>query len=98
MSGVNVTFEEMKKAEKKLKDKKDDLEKELDGLEKYVEGLVRDGFVTESASQAFDDSFKEFTRGAKKTVGGLEGMGDFLKGAADGLRQFDQDLARQMKG
>ena len=43
---------------------------------------MKDGYTTRKGSQAFEDSFKELTKGAKDTVEGLTGMAKFLTNAA----------------
>ncbi|XVV39546.1 WXG100 family type VII secretion target [Streptomyces sp. CA-100214] len=57
----------------------------------------RGGYVTKSSSKAFDDNFDEFTKGAKDTLDGLDGMGDYLTTAADKFEQIDEELAKQAR-
>ncbi|OON78394.1 TIGR04197 family type VII secretion effector [Streptomyces tsukubensis] len=87
----------MHKAAGKLTEAKEKIDDKLDALERYVEGLVKDGYTTRKGSQAFEESFKEFKRGAKETIEGLEGMGKFLTNAAKAYEELDQDLANGVK-
>ncbi|GAA2132530.1 WXG100 family type VII secretion target [Streptomyces synnematoformans] len=95
---VDVTYQDMRDAAKRLKDERQDIDRKLDDLRKYIQSLVSDGYVTGRSSKQFDQSFDEFTTGAKKTIEGLEGMGDFLKAAADAFENLDSELEKGLKG
>jgi WXG100 family type VII secretion target len=95
---VDVTYQDMKDAAKKLKDDKVDINKTLHALKKYIDHLVSSGYVTGRSSKQFDQSFTEFTQGATKTIEGLEGMGDFLKQAAEAFENLDHELEKGLKG
>jgi WXG100 family type VII secretion target len=95
---ADITYEEMHRAASRLSSEKEKLDEKLDGLEKYIEGLVKDGYTTRKGSQAFEDSFKEFTKGAKDTVEGLTGMAKFLTNAAKAYEDLDDELAKGVKG
>ena len=62
---ADITYDEMHKAATKLTDAKDKIDEKLDSLERYIQGLVKDGYTTRKGSQAFEDSFTEFKKGAK---------------------------------
>ncbi|MBT2398717.1 WXG100 family type VII secretion target [Streptomyces sp. ISL-100] len=74
------------------------MEEKLTSLESYVADLVANGYTTRKGSQAFEDSFKEFSKGAKDTIEGLTGMADFLKNAAKAYEDLDEELAKGVKG
>ncbi|GGV65352.1 MULTISPECIES: WXG100 family type VII secretion target [Streptomyces] len=95
---ADITYEEMRTAAGKLNDAKDKIDEKLDALERYVENLVKNGYTTRKGSQAFEDSFKEFKKGAKDTIEGLTGMGKFLTSAAKAYEDLDDDLAKGVKG
>ncbi|MCF3123814.1 MULTISPECIES: WXG100 family type VII secretion target [unclassified Streptomyces] len=91
---LDVTYQDMRDAAKHVVKEKDKLNEKLDGLKKYIKNLVETGFVTKSASKAFDENFDEFVEGAKKTLEGLDGMGDYLTNAADKYEQIDDELGK----
>lgn len=95
---ADITYDEMHRAAGKLTDAKEKIDEKLDSLERYVEGLVKDGYTTRKGSQAFEESFKEFKKGAKDTIEGLEGMGKFLTNAAKAYESLDDDLAKGVRG
>ncbi|MCL2515718.1 MAG: WXG100 family type VII secretion target [Microbacteriaceae bacterium] len=93
MANLNVTYGDMTSAAGRLTSGKDDLVSKLNELQTLVNQLVSDGFVTDSASGAFHESYTQFTHGATQAVNGLDGMSQFLSKAADALQQTDQSLA-----
>ncbi|MFE9249974.1 WXG100 family type VII secretion target [Streptomyces sp. NPDC007088] len=95
---ADITYDEMHRAAGKLTDAKDKIDEKLDSLERYIEGLVKDGYTTRKGSQAFEESFKEFKKGAKDTIEGLEGMGKFLTNAAKAYEDLDDELAKGVRG
>lgn len=94
---LDVTYQDMRDAAKHVVKEKDKLNEKLDGLRKYIANLVESGYVTKSSSKAFDENFEEFTNGAKTTIDGLDGMGDYLTTAADKFEQIDEELAKSAK-
>jgi WXG100 family type VII secretion target len=92
--GVKVTYEQMQHAAKKLQTGKTDIESLLDQLKNQVDHLVSDGFVTDSASGQFQGSYEEFTKGARETIGGLDGMSEYLNNAVTHFQELDQNLAK----
>ncbi|AXQ56574.1 MULTISPECIES: WXG100 family type VII secretion target [Streptomyces] len=94
---LDVTYQDMRDAAKHVVKEKDKLNEKLDGLRKYIANLVESGYVTKSSSKAFDENFDDFTKGAKKTMEGLDGMADYLTMAADKFEQIDDELAKSAK-
>lgn len=94
---LDVTYDDMRSAAKHVVKEKEKLQEKLDGLRKYIANLVEGGYVTKSSSKAFDDNFDEFTKGAKETLDGLDGMGNYLTTAADKFEQIDEELAKQAR-
>ncbi|QIP71980.1 WXG100 family type VII secretion target [Streptomyces sp. VN1] len=94
---LDVTYDDMRSAAKHVVKEKEKLQEKLDGLRKYISNLVEGGYVTKSSSKAFDENFDEFTKGAKETLDGLDGMGNYLTTAADKFEQIDEELAKQAR-
>jgi WXG100 family type VII secretion target len=98
VANVSVTYEEMKSQATKLAAGRQDIESKLNELKGQVDNLVAGGFVTDSASAAFQTSYDEFTKGASQTIEGLDGMGNYLNKAAEAFQSVDSELASALKG
>ncbi len=92
---VNVTYQEMEDAAKRLRDGQTEIEGKLEELKKLVDSLVNGGYVTD-ASKAFDTSSGEFNDRTRKTIEGLSGMGEYLTQAAKTFREADEQLAQAL--
>lgn len=97
MANVKVTYQEMRDAGSRLNNGQQELDAKLDELSSLVESLVAEGFVTDTASGAFRESYSTFTTGAKQTIAGLEGMRTYLNKAADTFEQADTTLASALR-
>lgn len=53
--------------------------------------------MTDTASGAFHESYTQFTTGATQTIGGLQGLSDFLGQAATALGDTDTQLASAIR-
>ncbi len=95
---VDLTYAEMEKEAGKLLKDMDRLHKELDTIDDRIKNLVQSGFTTQKASGAFEKSFEDFTKGAKQTMEGLEGLSEFLKKAKEAFENLDIELAKSAKG
>ena len=93
MANVNVEYEKLTQEAKQLRDGKTEITDKLHHLQTLVNNLVHDGFVTDSASKAFEQSYTEFTTGAQKTIEGLQGLSQFLDKVVETMRQTDESLA-----
>jgi len=98
MANLNVTYTEMTDAAGQLQTGKEDLITRLTTLQTLVNGLVESGFVTDSASGAFQVSYDTFTQGVTQAVTGLDGMSGFLTSAADALANVDTELGNAIRG
>ncbi|MDL9978212.1 WXG100 family type VII secretion target [Microbacterium sp. ASV49] len=98
MANMNVTYADMQQAAGRLNAGKDDIISKLHELQALVNNLVSSGFVTDSASGAFHESYQQFTTGTTQAVNGLDGMSQFLNKAADTLQQVDSQLAQGIGG
>ena len=65
----------------------------LTELQTLANNLVGSGFVTDSASGAFQRSYETFTQGTTQAVTGLDGMSQFRTAAALALNDFAPILA-----
>jgi WXG100 family type VII secretion target len=98
MADIQVTYDEMREAGDRLISEYETMDAKLEELQSYIDGLVSDGYVTSRSSRAFDESYREFTQGAKKVLEGLQGMGNFLKTAADTMEETDAGLESAIRG
>ncbi|WP_305783096.1 WXG100 family type VII secretion target [Symbioplanes lichenis] len=96
MANVNVTYQEMRDAANRLTRGKEEIMSKLTELQNMVQNLVNGGYVTDSSSKQFDESYREFNDGATKMAEGLEGMGKYLTAAADTFQQADEELAKAL--
>ena len=98
MANVNVTYQQMHDAAGKLNNGRTEIDDMLARLKSLVDGLVADGYVTDSSSKQFQSSYEEFNHGAKQTIGGLEGMAQYLSKAAQTFQDADTQLASALNG
>lgn len=98
MANMNVTYADMTQAAGRLNAGKDDIVQKLNELQSLVNNLVNSGFVTDTASGAFHESYQKFTTGTTQAVSGLDGMSQFLNRAADTLQNVDSQLAQGISG
>lgn len=96
MANMSVTYEDMRGAATNLKGGQSDIEGTLLKLRSLVNDLVAGGYVTDKSSKAFDASYEDFDKGAKRTIEGLTGMGEYLNAAAQALSDTDEQLASQL--
>ncbi|MET7451256.1 WXG100 family type VII secretion target [Streptomyces sp. NPDC005574] len=95
---TDLTYAEMEKVAGDLIKDMHDLETQIAGVEKRVKALVENGFTTQKASGAYEESMRDFTKGATKTVQGLHGLSEFLKKAKQAYEDLDEQLAKSAKG
>lgn len=98
MANLNVTFDDMNGAADRLANGQGEIESKLDELKALVDELIGGGYVTDKSSGAFGESYQEFNSGAREVIGGLEGMGGFLRQAAQTLGDADEQLASGIRG
>lgn len=96
MANVSVTYEDMSSAGTQLKNGRTEIEQTLSRLNSLILTLVGGGYVTDSSSKAFSTAYEEFNTGVVSVVGGLEGMGAYLEGAARMFRDADASLAASL--
>jgi WXG100 family type VII secretion target len=96
MANVNVTYQDMNAAGDKLVAGRQEIETQLSQLKRLVDELVAGGYVTDSSSKQFQSSYEEFNTGVTKTIEGLDGMGSYLKQAAQTFQDADTQLASSL--
>ncbi|MDT0310357.1 WXG100 family type VII secretion target [Streptomyces sp. DSM 44917] len=94
---LDVTYQDMHNAADHLHNAKDELLTKVQQLHTFVQDLVQDGYVTSRSSGAFDEQYTTFTNGARQTFEALQGLGDFLNGAADGFSDLDRQLEEGLR-
>jgi WXG100 family type VII secretion target len=95
---VNVTYQEMRDAGRRLANGQTEIENKLAELSGLVTSLVNGGYVTDSSSKSFETAYLQFTQGAKSVIAGLNDMNVYLHAAADKFEKADAELAAQLKG
>lgn len=98
MANLNVSYQDLENAAKKLNNEKEQIRGQLDSLQNYIANLVSSGFVTDSASVKFDQTYREYTKGAKDTIDALEGLAQYLTTTAQTLRDTDEQLGSALRG
>lgn len=97
MASINVTYDQMTQAATDLSNGKDRIVDDLTRLRTMIDGLVANGFVTERASGTFQATYEKFTKGATTTVESLTELANFLRNAANALRETDEALNRAIQ-
>ena len=97
MANLNVTYEELTTQASNLKAGEEELMSTLNRLQGQVNQLMSVGFQTDKASGAFGTSYEQFTKGAKETISGLEGMASFLRKAQQSMSEMDSSLASSLQ-
>lgn len=97
MANLSVTYQEMRDAANRLNTGQGEITAKLEELKGFIEGLISSGFVTDQASVAFGDSYRQFTTGATQAVSALTDLGDYLRRAATTLEDADSQLASGLR-
>lgn len=97
MGSIKVTYEDLSTNAKALRDGQRDAEAILTKLKGQIDALVRDGFVTEKASGAFETTYESYNKGATETIQALDGLATFLEKSVEALTSTDDELAKALK-
>ena len=97
MPNVNVTYADMQSAATRLTAGGHQISGDLTNLQNMINQLVQGGYVTDSSSKQFEQSYTEFTQGARKMMDGLNGMAQYLNAAAKAFHETDTQLAAALK-
>lgn len=96
MANLNVSYDAMENEASALMNGRQEIEGSLTALANRINGLVSNGFVTDSASGAFQQMYEEFTTSAKNTIASLDQIANTLKQMAQTMRETDEGLARSI--
>lgn len=94
MANLNVSYGDMQNEASALRNGQNEITQQLTTLRNRINNLVTNGFVTDSASGAFQQMYENFNNGATQTVGALEQIASSLESMAQTLQETDQALAR----
>jgi WXG100 family type VII secretion target len=94
---VNVTYADMQSAATRLNAGEHQINGDLTNLQNMINQLVQGGYVTDTSSKQFEQSYTEFTQGARKMMDGLNGMAQYLNAAAKAFHETDTQLAAALK-
>ena len=92
MVNLRLDYHAMKSQAANIRTGSQDISDMLKGMESQVKDLVENGFVTDDASGAFDESFKKFIAGTQATIQGANRMAQYLSNVMKAM----YDLERQM--
>ena len=98
MASINVTYGAMESEASALMNGKTEIESSLTGLANRINNLVSEGFVTDSASGAFQAMYQEYTQNAQRTIASLEQISQTLRQMANAMQETDQQLAQSIRG
>lgn len=96
MANLSVSYQDLTNSANKLVAGRDDINTQLGALQAQIAALVSSGFVTDRTSGAFKASYDTFTKGARDTISGLDGLSAFLRQTATTLADVDVQLAAKL--
>jgi len=97
MSNINVSYDSIDSAAGQLDTGRENLTQQIEALNRLIEDLVSNGFVTSSASGAYQETFQQYSNGAKQTISGLEGLANFLRKTTEAMRATDEGIANSLR-
>ncbi|MDO8106038.1 WXG100 family type VII secretion target [Isoptericola sp. b441] len=98
MANLTVSYQDMRDAATRLTTGQEEITTTLHELKAFIESLVSSGFVTDQASVAFGETYRQFTQGTTQTVAALANLGEYLRNAATTLEDADTQLAAGLRG
>lgn len=96
MANLNVSYQDLNASADKLVAGRDNIYTQLTALQAQIAQLVSSGFVTDKTSGAFQSSYETFSKGARDTISGLDGLSTFLRSTATTLADVDSQLASRL--
>ncbi len=96
MPNINVSYDAMQTEAGKLRTGQQAITDELNRLRSNINSLVTNGFVTDSASGAFQQMYDNFNNGATQTINALDQIAGTLESMARTLQETDQSMARSI--
>lgn len=97
MANISASYEEMRNQARQLRTTRDTINQSLTTARQQVDNLVSSGFVTDSASGAFQASYHEFTTSATRAIDSLDAISRNLEKIVSTLEETDRSLGQQMK-
>ena len=97
MANISASYEEMRNQARQRRTTRGTSNQSLITARQQVDNLVSSGFVTDSASGAFQDSYHEFTTSATQTINSLDAISRNLEKIVVALEETDRQLGQQMK-
>jgi WXG100 family type VII secretion target len=98
MANLNVSYQDMHNEAAALRSGQQEITQQLTALKTRIANLISSGFVTDSASGAFNATYEQFTSGATQTISALDGLASTLTTIANTLQETDASLAQQIGG
>ena len=98
MANLNVSYQDMHSEAAALRNGQQEITQQLNALRTRIANLISSGFVTDSASGAFNQQYESFNTGATQTIGALDGLANTLTQIANTLQETDAQLAQQIGG
>lgn len=98
MSNVKVSYQELQQKATEFRNHQQTINDELERLKGKVHELTTGGFVTDSASGQFNESYEQLKGGLNKALEGLDGLAGYLEKAATTFQNVDSELAKALKG
>jgi WXG100 family type VII secretion target len=96
MANILVNYADLDSSANALKTGQQEVESQLARLKAMIDGLVQGGFKTDLASTKFQQSYEQWTNGARNVIGGLDGMTSFLRTTVAQHQQLDQQLSQSV--
>ena len=96
MTEIKLRADEARGMAARVRQEASDAKQQVESLRSYLTGLT-DSFTGRS-QMAFDEAFNNWQQGARQMLDGLDGLGEFLKAAADTIDQADIDIANKLGG
>lgn len=96
MANLNVSYQDLTASADKPVAGRDNIYTQLTALQAQIAQLVSSGFVTDKTSGAFQSSYETFSKGARDTISGLDGLSTFLRSTATTLADVDSQLASRL--
>lgn len=93
---IKLRAEEARGHAQDVRDTKGEVFDTIGSLRTRLDGLI-DSFEG-STQEAFIEKLDEVKTGLDELLEALDGLGSFLKSAADTIEQLDTDLATQLRG
>jgi WXG100 family type VII secretion target len=96
MANVQVNYEQLQQSANRLRAAQQDIETRLAQLRAMIDGLVQSDFKTDLASGKFQQSYAQWTTGAKQVIAGLDGMTTFLNTVVKQHQSLDSQLSQTL--